>query len=206
MALLGAENCAVCGDKCGVTSRTRLADGYCLCSECLKTCSVFLTGFRKLTLPQISEHIAYMQERDGVFKSVFSAGGTKNHFVSGEYGIIVNLDEGLFRAVSPESAQRIYTEVFRCTELRHCEYYELLECASAGKKYCSGVGVKLFLDNPWYSEARVPFAPEGRRLTQSEELYGRRAALNAIICLDRLAGRTTNLPPELLSELGGGTA
>lgn len=55
------KDCVVCGNKAGIWTRHRLADGF-LCSYCAKKCSEHLEDFNKISTEEIKHHLAYRKE------------------------------------------------------------------------------------------------------------------------------------------------
>lgn len=145
----GKKTCALCGNECGVMSRTKIKNGDFLCDGCGDKCSRYIR-LSELTLDEIKGHIEYMKRQNKLFEEVYSKEGKKELFPSTlkEAGIEFCDDLGMFRI-----KYRSYTgrgkmnELFRYDQVAsYEEYYDESPASEPGKNpEFKGGGLKIKL-------------------------------------------------------------
>lgn len=59
----GKKACVLCGNECGMMSRTKLRSGDYLCDDCGNKCSRYVR-LSEFTLDEVKGHIEYMKRQD----------------------------------------------------------------------------------------------------------------------------------------------
>ena len=132
----GKKTCALCGNECGMMSRTKIKGGDYLCDDCYNQCSKFVR-LDYLTLDEVEGHIEYMKRQNKLYEEVFAMEGKKVRYPSTltDAGIEFCDDLGMFRIVYKNYTGRgKLEELFRYDQVLGYEaYYEEEPAEEAGK-------------------------------------------------------------------------
>lgn len=147
--IFGKKVCALCGNECGVMSRTKIKNGDYICSSCGDLCSRYIR-LSELTLEEIKGHIEYMKKQNRLFNEVYSKEGNKENIplTLKEEGIEFCDDLGMFRIKSKNYVGRgKMSELFRYDQVAgYEEYCEETPSSEPGKKpEFNGGGLKIKL-------------------------------------------------------------
>lgn len=149
--IFGKKTCALCGNECGVMSRTKIKNGDYLCDSCGDLCSRYIR-LSELTLDEIKGHIEYMKRQNRLFEEVYSKKGKKETIplTIKEAGIEFCDDLGMFRIKYKNFTGRgKMNELFRYDQVAsYEEYYDEMPSNEPGKTpEFKGGGLKIKLLN-----------------------------------------------------------
>lgn len=147
--IFGKKTCALCGNECGVMSRTKIKNGDYLCDSCGDLCSRYIR-LSELTLDEIKGHIEYMRMQNKLFDEVYSKEGNKETIplTLKEAGIEFCDDLGMFRIKYKNYTGRgKMNELFRYDQVAsYDEYYDETQPSEPGKSpEFKGGGLKIKL-------------------------------------------------------------
>lgn len=121
----GKKACVLCGNECGMMSRTKLRSGDYLCDDCGNKCSRYVR-LSEFTLDEVKGHIEYMKRQDRLFEEVYSKEIKKQTIPSTikEEGIEFCDALGMFRIVRKDRSGRgKMHELFRYDQVAGYEEY-----------------------------------------------------------------------------------
>ena len=104
MGLFSKKECSICGDKSGLLSNRKLADGN-LCKECRARLSPFYEVTNKDTVAQIAAQLAYREQNLAEldrFRPTVVAGGAGKVFIDMEMGKFTLASERELREGNPD--------------------------------------------------------------------------------------------------------
>ena len=134
--LFGKKNCALCGNECGVMSRTKIKNGDYICDNCGDLCSRYIR-LSELSIDEIKGHIEYMKRQNRLFEEVYSREGRKETIplTVKEAGIEFCDDLGMFRIKYKNFTGRgKMNELFRYDQVAgYEEYYDETPSGEPGK-------------------------------------------------------------------------
>ncbi len=118
MALFSKEACCFCGKEVGLMSRSKLASGEYICTDCKYKTHPFLR-VDHMNKQQIEDLMAEMQENEARFQSIEWRKTQRNH--NGAAWIFYdNMNEGVFSLYTPETKKYPNHFVFEMTDV--CPY------------------------------------------------------------------------------------
>ncbi len=133
----GKKACVLCGNECGMMSRTKLRSGDYLCDDCGNKCSRYVR-LSEFTLDEVKGHIEYMKRQDRLFEEVYSKEIKKQTIPSTikEEGIEFCDALGMFRIVRKDRSGRgKMHELFRYDQVAgYEEYSEETQPSEPGKE------------------------------------------------------------------------
>ena len=133
----GKKACVLCGNECGMMSRTKLRSGDYLCDDCGNKCSRYVR-LSEFTLDEVKGHIEYMNRQDRLFEEVYSKEIKKQTIPSTikEEGIEFCDALGMFRIVRKDRSGRgKMHELFRYDQVAgYEEYSEETQPSEPGKE------------------------------------------------------------------------
>ena len=133
----GKKVCVLCGNECGMMSRTKLRSGDYLCDDCGNKCSRYVR-LSEFTLDEVKGHIEYMNRQDRLFEEVYSKEIKKQTIPSTikEEGIEFCDALGMFRIVRKDRSGRgKMHELFRYDQVAgYEEYSEETQPSEPGKE------------------------------------------------------------------------
>ena len=133
----GKKVCVLCGNECGMMSRTKLRSGDYLCDDCGNKCSRYVR-LSEFTLDEVKGHIEYMKRQDRLFEEVYSKEIKKQTIPSTikEEGIEFCDALGMFRIVRKDRSGRgKMHELFRYDQVAgYEEYSEETQPSEPGKE------------------------------------------------------------------------
>ena len=133
----GKKACVLCGNECGMMSRTKLRSGDYLCDDCGNKCSRYVR-LSEFTLDEVKGHIEYMKRQDRLFEEVYSKEIKKQTIPSTikEEGIEFCDALGMFRIVRKDRSGRGQMhELFRYDQVAgYEEYSEETQPSEPGKE------------------------------------------------------------------------
>lgn len=147
----GKQNCAFCGEECGMMRRTKIKNGDVICNKCAHACSRHVR-LGRFTKEELEGHIEYMKRQDRIYHEVLKdvqpllipSGVT-------EEAIAFYDDYGMFRIMdrNTDKQEGRTMELFRYDQVDSYEaYWEESEPAEKGKeKEFKEYGVKITLIN-----------------------------------------------------------
>ena len=117
MGIFSKKDCSICGDKSGLLSNKKLADGN-LCKECRAQLSPFYNVTKEDTVAGIAAQLQYREQNLAEldrFRPTIAAGGAGKVFIDPQLGKFTLASEDELRNGNPD--------LFDLSALRSCSYY-----------------------------------------------------------------------------------
>ena len=117
MGIFSKKECSICGDKSGLLSNKKLADGN-LCKECRARLSPFYDLTNKDTVAGVAAQLRYREQNLAEldrFQPTIAAGGAGKVFI--------DMQMGKFTLASEDELRNGNPDLFDLSGLRSCSYY-----------------------------------------------------------------------------------
>ena len=160
--------CDICGSKFKLFSKRRVNDGI-ICKSCIKKLSPFFVDYRKNSVADIKEHLAYREAN----KAAVSSFHVTRTLSADDIKILVDEDVGKFIITSVRKWQDENPDVFDCSQVTGCKSdideskKEIYRKTKDGNResydppryeYHYDYRMIIYINCPWVNEIRLKIA------------------------------------------------